>query len=881
MLETNASFDLQFLLNDIVDKSSDFFGVADPQGQVLFINNAWREMINIDSSLQIDHTFMKDYIYPSNIGHFQNNIVEVALKSGEAFDVVLLKNFKTLEAIHVEMKFFTVSDKKTNKIKYFMAFGKNIENTIKTESKLATILDTVPSGIFETDQDGNYIYVNKRWQELTGLDTKAAQGQGWVDAIHPDDRGKVFSEWNDAIKTSRPFDLHYRFLHTNQSEVLVHGQTNKILDKEGKLSGYIGTVADITQTQNAKIHTEQMISNTPGMVYQFLLTKGGEASFPFVSKQGFEIYEISKDLYEKNKAIMIEMVHPDDATDLQSKIEQSANQLSQFEWTGRIVTGRNNIKWVNVKSTPIKEYNGDILWDGILVDITKSKIQENEIKSQKDFLRNTLDHIPAVFYAKDIQGRMLTVNNAFRELFDWQDKEIIGKSNHELFPKELADVFWQNDKEVIDRKEVIESEEKVIDRNSEDKIYHSFKFPYLDQEGEIYAIGGVSLDITDKINFEKQAYQNSKLASIGEMAAGVGHEINNPLTIISGYIAIMLNKFNNNNSFNHESFKDYAQKIDIASKRIENIVKGLRTFARSDHSELDVFDPLAAFYESLRMLQEIYERDNIRFEIIDSIPKGSVEAFGSRGKLQQVYMNLFSNAKDALINSNNPTIEVESKLHGSKLFIKFRDNGTGIPLDTVQKIFDPFFTTKELHKGTGIGLSLVHNILHEMDGKISVQSELGKGTTFTIEIPVKKTQAEKVTKEINQERSESIFHLSALVVEDEQEVRELLGALLIEAGLDVEYAENGKIALDNYLEDPGRFDLIVSDIKMPVMDGISLLKKIRSKTGLGQPKFIFITGGVNIDLEDKSLEINSMIDGYLYKPFKQETVLKLLQNIMP
>ncbi|WP_412471579.1 ATP-binding protein [Halobacteriovorax sp. RT-1-4] len=226
---------------------------------------------------------------------------------------------------------------------------------------------------------------------------------------------------------------------------------------------------------------------------------------------------------------------------------------------------------------------------------------------------------------------------------------------------------------------------------------------------------------------------SSKLAAIGELAAGVGHEINGPLTIIKGYLA-RLKKEN----FKSSEHKDYIvkslEKIESSATQIENIVKGLRNFSRKDGQGLVLFDLSAVLNDCILMIEEIYEHYGISVSFENSL--GELQVKGSPGKIQQVVMNLLTNARDALEQSEVKQIKVTLTSRDDKAVIEVSDSGAGISEENKRKIFEPYFTTKEYGKGSGLGLSLSHNFIKEHGGSITIDSNSGGGTTFRIEIPL-------------------------------------------------------------------------------------------------------------------------------------------------
>ena len=285
------------------------------------------------------------------------------------------------------------------------------------------------------------------------------------------------------------------------------------------------------------------------------------------------------------------------------------------------------------------------------------------------------------------------------------------------------------------------------------------------------------------------------------------------------------------------------------------------------------------------MLNELYQKDEVNLKCMIEDIQESLFFSGDRGKLQQVLINLISNAKDATEGVDNREVRVSSEIQRNIIHIKVSDNGVGIPIEIQEQIFDPFFTTKDVGKGTGLGLSLVHKFVHnDLSGKISVKSTTNEGTEFTLSIPFfvfEKKELGKVMKTTGIEKMESVknMNISVLIAEDEEGIRLLLADMLEGLGLIVTAVDNGSKALEAIEENPEKFDLIISDMKMPEIDGPALLNAIRKNLKIRQPKVVFTTGGINIDFEDKSSNLNHLLDGYLYKPFSEEEMVDLILKL--
>lgn len=257
---------------------------------------------------------------------------------------------------------------------------------------------------------------------------------------------------------------------------------------------------------------------------------------------------------------------------------------------------------------------------------------------------------------------------------------------------------------------------------------------YLQVAGEMINAHQKQVELEQQQKFSNHA---AKLASIGEMAAGVVHEINNPLTIVKSNVKFIKDILNRNGHLSVELIEK-IQKVNIATERIIEIVKGLRNFSRSDESQFTNFDFGQLIDETVGLVREIYSKEGIHLTYEDNISE-PISYHGNRGRIQQVILNLITNAKDATEKNEVRNIEVHFEQKNHSYFISVKDNGSGIPEELRSKIFEPFFTTKEANKGTGIGLAMVQSIVREHHGQIKINSKTGEGTEFLIEFPQKQS----------------------------------------------------------------------------------------------------------------------------------------------
>ena len=425
--------------------------------------------------------------------------------------------------------------------------------------------------------------------------------------------------------------------------------------------------------------------------------------------------------------------------------------------------------------------------------------------------------------------------------------------------------------------------EKMFIRNStrpEGVLLSVNARPICDQEGQSFGAVVVMEDITEKVknkekieNQRKQILHSAKLASIGELAAGVGHEINNPLSILVGS-ASQLSDMVKKSGFFDEAFQKWFDTHKRAADRISGIVNGLRTFARSDDDHFSRMDVVDAVRQTVGMIDEIYAKENINLSVQVPLKPAFIE--GNMGRFQQVLMNLLSNAKDAVQDlSGRKEIFLEVFREDQRVKLKVRDNGHGIPKVLQEKIFESFFSTKENGKGTGMGLGISAAIVNEHRGSISCDSQPGEGTVFALDFPEMEVERAKSSKNSSLGKNSDGFDARILIVDDEPDVREILQISLENYGCVVDQACDGEEALSLLQENT--YDIIFTDLKMPKKDGFDLIRNIHQMDMSSHPKIIAITGGVRYDGDSfKREELLKSINGFLIKPFEDAKIRKIL-----
>jgi len=370
---------------------------------------------------------------------------------------------------------------------------------------------------------------------------------------------------------------------------------------------------------------------------------------------------------------------------------------------------------------------------------------------------------------------------------------------------------------------------------------------------------------------QEQLVHSGKLSAIGQLVSGVAHELNNPLAGLMGFSELVLR-----NNTDPKCARD-LQRIVHEAQRCQHIVQNLLNFARRTKAERVAVDinEIVENVLDLRSYQLRLENVKIQKELSTDLPRTQ----GDYHHLQQVLLNIISNAHQAMQEVDSERIlTIRTQARGARIVIEIKDTGPGISPSRLARVFEPFYTTKAAGKGTGLGLSLSRGIIKDHGGDIRVESAVGKGTTFTIELPVSEAVAEEVVREPTVVEEVPRSSRRILVVDDEEVIVELLNEVLVSAGHRVETARDGRQALRKILGEG--FDAVISDLKMPGMDGAGLYDAVCRERPEMATRFVFSTG----DLASPATQdfFQKTRCPYLMKPFDlqaiRETIDRLFTN---
>lgn len=370
-------------------------------------------------------------------------------------------------------------------------------------------------------------------------------------------------------------------------------------------------------------------------------------------------------------------------------------------------------------------------------DVTREQELQKEVEIQSRFMEDILNAISDPIFMKDQQHRWLYGNDAFSRMLGVPRDQYYGKTDKDLFLAEHAESFFQSDRETFEANTEVEIEEDIVVNGSGQRTILTKKTPLKGRDGKP-ALVGIIRDITDRKQMERdlqderaRQVSSARLASLGEMAGGVAHEINNPLAIISGY-AGRLKDVLSTEPLARERAIEITQKIDNTANRIATIVKGLRAISRDgsfDSKERASVETIVN--ETLGLCSERFRAQGVA---IQASVDPNLYLLCRPVQISQVLLNLLTNAFFAVSKLPNASIEVVGRKVDGGLEISVTDSGPGISQNIRERIFEPFFTTKPVGVGTGLGLSIAASIIREHDGELSLDDKSEK-TRFVIRLP--------------------------------------------------------------------------------------------------------------------------------------------------
>jgi PAS domain S-box-containing protein len=628
---------------------------------------------------------------------------------------------------------------------------------------------------------------------------------------------------------------------------------------------------------SAEERLRYLMTAVPAVI--FSCVAGGDFRSTFVSPNidvqlGYPAFE-----YMRHPHFWREHLHPDDAERAYGCIQRAVTHGSaSFEYRFRFPDG--TYRWLRDDYMLMRDAEDNpVEIVGACIDIHDRRMAEAAAEALARDLRRLIETANAPILGEDMQGRINEWNAAAERLTGFARVDVLGRSFAELVPPGQRRAI----RDVLDAaRHGIEStnvEVPVLSKDGRALLFLLNTSTRRDRDGKVTGVVGLGQDITEHREAQRRSLRAQRLESIGTLAGGVAHDINNALAPILLACGLMCDR--------HPESRDLVDVMESSARRGASMVQQLLTFARGVDGKRVPLRPQAVVAEIERIVRSTFPK-NVRasFEIDPGVPA----ILGDSTQLHQVLLNLCVNARDAMPGGGALRVAVARRVltaadvrqEGEGVpgeYVQFRveDSGHGIPPELVERIFEPFFSTKSVDQGTGLGLSTAVGIVRSHGGTMRVQSEQGKGSAFTVLLPAH-NQPERAPEAPVPCPAEGFRGAGELilVVDDEPAVRDVLRQILTAIGFRVRTAQDGRGALEILGDASIPVAGVITDLHMPVMDGIELAREIRRR----RPDLPVVLASGYAEKAEPQVFAQLRFTAQLHKPFSLETLSHTLRRML-
>lgn len=756
------------------------------------------------------------------------------------------------------------------------------------EAQVSASLD----GIIVVDQQGRKILQNQRTADLFKIprhleeDKDEKEQLQWVTDMtknpelclekvvhlfaHPDEIGRDEIELKDGSVLDR--------------------YSSPVVGKDGKYYGRIWTFRDITERKNAAtalLESKRFLQSTLNALTSHIAILDEQGTIIEVNAAWIR-FASENDFKDASKGVGANYLQLCDSSCGQYSDEAAlvaggiravmAGQSHEFRVEYPCHSAQAQ-RWFVVRVT---RFCGDGLLRVVVAheNITERKLAEEALRESELRLReqaSLLDKARDAILARDLDQRVTYWNKGAERLYGWTAEEVIGQKVFNLLYRDVTPFMEATD--AVIRLGEWTGELQQFNKAGAPILIEARWTLVRDDAGRPKSILAINTDITEKKKLEQQFLRAQRMESIGTLAGGIAHDLNNVLAPILMSIELL------RMTSRDERAQSVLSTIETSARRGADMVKQILSFARGVDGLRVMVDPKKIIQDMQHLIQDTFPK-NIRFHA--DLPPILPAFLGDHTQVHQVLLNLCVNARDAMPDGGTLTVSAQSisvadqfaAMHsdakpGAYIMIKVTDTGTGIPQEVVEKIFDPFFTTKDLGKGTGLGLSTVLAIVKSHGGFINVCSEPGKGTTFTVHFPSSVSAVHStsvLSAELNLRGQGELI----LVVDDEAAVRSITQETLEAFGYRVLVAADGTEALALYTQHQAEMAAVLTDMMMPVMDGLALIEVLQRM----QPG-VRIIAASGLSSEASEARVASLgVKHFLSKPYTAQTLLKKLHQTL-
>ncbi|MFC2050160.1 PAS domain S-box protein [Chloroflexota bacterium] len=731
--------------------------------------------------------------------------------------------------------------------------------------------------------DRNYIYraVNDSYPRVYNRSREEIVGHSAREILGPKIFDKFVKDYVDRCLAGEHVRYQAWFNYPALGRRFMDVSYHPFFDVDGTIAGVFADIHDITDLQMTKEALRQSDEK-----YRTVLDEMEESYYEVDIAGNFTFFNdaVCRQLEYSKEELMgmnYRVITPPEQV---KKVFSIYNQVYRTGEPFKLVPMeriRKDGKRISVESSvfPLRNEIGEIIgFRGIARDVTEHVQMVEAIRQSEERYRTVLEQMEEAYYELDLAGNFTFFNDAMCRQLRYSREELMGMDYRAITPPENVKKAFLLYNKVYRTGKSFKSIPMERIRKDGTRLYvESSIFPLRNESGEIIGSRGITRDITElkqaeeeNRQMEQKAQLASRLACVGELASGIAHEINNPLTGVIGYTHLLLARKDIRRDIRQD-----LETINAGAQRVADIVKKLLIFAGQHKPEqkLTNINEIVSATLDLQAYELASHNIKVAFQPASDLPLTIVDP----GQLQQVFLNLIINAeKEMRLAHDKGKLSIKTEHIDNKIRISFKDNGPGIAKKNLDRIFNPFFSTREVGQGTGLGLSVCHGIITEHKGRIWAESKLGKGATFILELPVVTEDKRPMPLEPTVEEPKKVTKAKILVIDDEPFIRQLVSRVLSKEGHEIEAADNAEDALE--MIKSKRYRLILLDIKMPGIGGIKLYKQFQEIAASLKKRVVFVTGDV---MDKRSTDfLNKTKAPYIMKPFDAEKLKTEINRVL-
>ncbi len=756
-------------------------------------------------------------------------------------------------------------------------------------------------GIAHIGLDGKWLLVNQKLCSIVGYTDEELNRLTFQDLTHPDDLNADLEYVRLLLTGEIPtYSIEKRYIRQDKTLIWINLTVSLVRKSYGEPKYFICVVQDISdrkqieqrlqaahdqlekrvsertaQLEQAQAKLSHIINSAIAAIISFRVFANRDWEYEYFSTGCETIYGYTPQEFMADKHLWLSRVLPEDRETVILPLFEYFFAEGSTKIEFRFCHRDGSIRWIASTYTSRRDQIRDCwIITAVNTDISDRKQAEQKIREQAALLDVASDAI----FVRDLQHNILFWNQGAERLYGWQYVEVIGKKANELFCEETLPQVESAMKILMDQGKW-QGELEHTTKDAKKVIVQSRWTLVQDDTEQPKFILTVNSDITEKKQLEVQFYQAQRLESLGTLASGIAHDMNNILSPILTVAQLLPLKLPNLDDKNRQ----LLQVLEDNSKRGAELVKQILSFARGAEGKRVPLQIKHLIKELERIVKSTFPKS---IEIYTEVLQPLSTVLADPTQIHQVLMNLCVNARDAMsqggtlsiaaenffVDENYARMNLEAKI-GNYVVITVSDTGCGIPKELSERIFEPFFTTKEPGKGTGLGLSTVIGIIKNHDGFVSLHSQMDKGSRFQVFLPTREQAASQEDDHSQKPKGNGEL---ILVVDDEASIREITKTSLEEYNYTTLIARDGVEAFSLYAQYQNEISLVLMDMQMPWIDGLNAVRVLQQMKPA--VKVIAVSG---LASNRQLLEANGIsVAAFLLKPYTLEELLDTIKYVL-